>query len=94
MQGLHALAFLPPDGLIIGRLFLFRKSPDRGFSFREKHIRDGFYALFVFSQKNQKDVFLLLFASAKSNQKQTEGGGPLDSRGRFKALHRRTFYRN
>ena len=43
--------------------------------------RDGFYVLFAFSKKNQKDDFLLLFASAKSNQKQTEGCGPLDSRG-------------
>ena len=74
--------------------FFFGKAWKERFSFREKHIRDGFYALFAFSQKNQKDVVLLLFASAKSNQKQTEGFGPLDSRGRFKALHRRTFYRN
>ena len=36
---------------------------------------------FRFTKSIKGMVFLLLFASAKSNQKQTEGCGPLDSRG-------------
>ena len=68
-----------------GAGFSFLKSPERGslgcFSFYEKHKRDVFCGLLAFSKRTQKDDFLLLFASAKSNQKQTEGGGPLDSRG-------------
>ena len=47
---------------------------------------------FCFCKKNQKGVFLLLFASAKSNPKQTEGCGPLDSRGTVQSSTQACFF--
>ena len=73
----------------LGGLFFSGKARKERFSFHEKHKRDGFNATFCGvpqGPKIPKDVFTLLFASAKSNQKQTEGLGPLDSRGTVQSL--------
>ena len=72
-----------------GAVVTFRKSNKRGglffsgkawkerFSFREKHIRDGFNVTFSLVRKsNQKRHFYVLFASAKRTKKQPRGLRP------------------
>ena len=61
--------------------FLFSKSFQKTwkecFSFREKHIRDGFNVTFSLVRKsNQKRRFYVLFASAKRTKKQPRGLRP------------------
>ena len=80
--------------------FLFSKSFQKTwkecFSFREKHIRDGFNVTFSLVRKsNQKRRFFCYFLRrAKSNQKHAEGLCPLDSRGTVQNSDRGSYLLN